>query len=81
MLGKAVITGPHTHTQETAVDYLSENNAIVIAAREDELASLWQKLSTDNEWRHQLEASAKRAVDKLPDRIQLYRDHISRLID
>jgi len=81
MLGKAVITGPHTHTQETAVDYLSENNAIAIAAREDELASLWQKLSTDKEWRHELEASAKRAVDKLPDRIQLYRDHISKLVD
>jgi len=81
MLGKAVLTGPHTHTQETAIDYLSENNAIAIATKEDELALLWQKLSTDNAWRHQLEASAKRAVDKLPDRVQIYREHINRAID
>ena len=50
------------------MDYLSENNAIAIATKEDELASLWQRLSTDNAWRQQLEASAKRAIDKLPDK-------------
>jgi len=81
MLGKAVLTGPHTITQGSAVAYLSENNAIAIATKEDELASLWQRLSTDNAWRQQLEASAKRAIDKLPDRVQIYREQISRVID
>jgi 3-deoxy-D-manno-octulosonic-acid transferase len=78
-LGKAILSGPHTQNFESMVSYLLENNAMVIASTEEKLKEQWRQLSDNSTTRDQLGVAASIAVDKLPDRVQFYRDEISSL--
>jgi len=78
-LGKAILSGPHIQNFESMVNYLLGNNAMVIASTEEELKEQWRQLSDNSATRDQLGMAARAAVDKLPDRIQFYRDEISSL--
>lgn len=78
-LGKAILCGPHTQNFESMVTYLLENNAMVITSTEEEFKEQWRQLSEHSTKRDQLGVAARKAVDKLPDRVQFYRDEISSL--
>ena len=78
-LGKAILSGPHTQNFESMVSYLLENNAMVIASTEEELKEQWRQLSDNSTTRDQLGVAARKAVEKLPDRVQFYRNEISSL--
>ena len=78
-LGKAILSGPHTQNFESMVDYLLESNAMVIASTKEEFEEKWRLLSDNPTTRDQLGVAARKAVDKLPNRVQFYRDEISSL--
>ena len=79
VVGKAILSGPHTQNFESMVSYLLENNAMIIASTQKELEEQWQQLSYDPAKRDQLGVAARKAVEKLPDRVQFYCDEISSL--